>query len=132
MKSLFGLFAGALLFVSCSTKDVAAPVNTFYHDDNVSVEAFEVKINDNNSAINISFSTLYLNNIQQVEIMSSADNSHFCTRKTFTISSSSDSKQFFEFTDTDIKGTPMYYMLRFMDTEGNWSYSTIYTYNFDY
>lgn len=130
MKSLFGLFAGALFLVSCSTKDVAAPVKAFYQDANVSVQELEANLSDNNTAINVSFSTLYLKNIQKIEIMSSGDNTNFCTRKTFTINNPSESNQVFDFVDTDIKGTPMYYMLRFMDMDNNWSYSTVYTYDF--
>ena len=130
MKSLFGLFVGALFFVSCATKEVSTPVVNFYEDVNVAVSSFQMSTVE--ASINISFSTLYQNNIQKIEIMSSGDNTHFCTRRTFTITSPSSSIQNFEFLDNDIIGTPMYYMLRFQDTEGNWSYSNIYTYEYQF
>lgn len=130
MKNLFGLFVGALFFVSCSTKEVSTPVQNFYEDENVAVSS--MNLNTVDALINISFSTLYLKNIQKIEIMSSGDNTHFCTRRTFTITSPSNSVQNFEFLDDDIKGTPMYYMLRFFDNDGNWSYSNLYTYNYQF
>ncbi len=130
MKSLFGLFAGALFFVSCSTKDVSTPVENFYADENVTVSSINMSTVD--ASINISFSTLYLNNIQKIEIMSSGDNTHFCTRRTFTVSTPSSSAQNFEFIDDDIKGTPMYYMLRFLDSDGIWSYSNLYIYDYQF
>ena len=72
-------------------------------------------------------STTYENNINRIELMSSASVNTFCTIQSVNTESNSQTVKAYSFKDEDIKGSTMYYMLRFQDNYGNWTYSNYYT-----
>ena len=131
MKKLIAILSiSAFTLVSCS-KNVNSPSGTdaqniFFQTPNVAVSNFTVT-SASIGAVEVSFSTLYETGIQQIEILSSASTDHFCTTKTFTVSGNSTQQKQYNYQDTNIKGSTMYYMLRFKDANGNWNYSDYFT-----
>lgn len=126
-KIITVLSISAITLVSCS-KSVNSPSGSnnnqeiFYQNQEVAVVNFKVtEISAGN--IQVSFSTTYETGIQQIELLSTASTDHFCTTKTFTVSGNSTSQKQYAYDDTNIKGSTMYYMLRFKDMDGNWAYS---------
>jgi hypothetical protein len=127
MKQVFGLLSLIVLFslTSCSSKDITTPVqDVFYSDNNITVTDFQAVYQSDNN-IKINFSTLHLSGVNQIEIMSSGDDSRFCTRKIFEISSNQDGEQSFIFVDEELKGEEMFYMLRFRNAQGSWTYTNV-------
>ncbi len=55
--------------------------------------------------------------------MSSANENTFCTIDGADIESNSQTLKAYSFEDVHLKGKTMYYMLRFRDNGGNWTYS---------
>jgi hypothetical protein len=127
-KLVFILLTGVGL-VSCSKKDVSPPgaanQNIFYKDANVSVENLNVAQTDP-GVITVSFSTLYEKDVKRIEVMSSANTNTFCTSEGINTTGNSSSAKEYSFQDTNIKGSTMYYMLRFENNLGEWSYSPYY------
>ena len=126
MKKLIGILSiSVITLVSCSKK-VNTPSqqidNIFYQAQDVAVSNFTAT-EASTGTIQISFSTLYETNIQQIEILSSASTDHFCTTKIFTAIENSNQKKQYVYSDSNIKGATMYYMLRFKDANGVWKYT---------
>jgi hypothetical protein len=87
------------------------------------LQAFQISSN----AVTVNFFTVYENNIRRIELMSSASANTFCTIQGVTTDSNSRTLRQYSFQDTNIKGNTMYYLLRFEDSLGNWTYSDYYT-----
>ena len=79
------------------------------------------------NTITINFSTAFENNISRIELMSSATATTFCTTQSVDITGNSSSKKNYTFSDSNVKGSTMFYMLRFKDNSGNWTYSPYLT-----
>jgi hypothetical protein len=130
MKKFLLIILTGLSLVSC-TKKVSAPSgaanqNIFFQDANVAVENI-VAVPTAASAVTINFSTAFENNISRIELMSSSSTNTFCTTQSVDITGNSSSKKSYSLSDSNVKGSTMYYMLRFKDNTGNWTYSPYLT-----
>jgi len=130
MKRLVFVFFTGIFLVSCSKNDVSTPraanQNVFFKSTNVEVDNLKVS-QISSDAVTVSFSTVYETNIKRIELMSSASTNTFCTIQGVNTGSSSQTLKQYSFQDTNIKGNTMYYLLRFEDNLGNWTYSGYYT-----
>ena len=133
MKKFLLIALTGLSIVSC-TKKVSTPgaanQNVFFQDANVAVETMQA-VATATSTVTINFSTAFENNISRIELMSSADNSTFCTSQAVDVTANSSAKKDYRFNDSKLKGSTMYYMLRFKDDNGNWIYSPYLTVKVD-
>ena len=130
MKKFVFVFFTGIFLVSCSKNNVSTPraanQNVFFKSTNVEVENLKVSQISSN-AVTVNFSTAYENNIKRIELMSSASTNTFCTIQGANTDSNSQTLKQYSFQDTNIKGNTMYYLLRFEDNLGNWTYSGYYT-----
>jgi len=136
MKKLLLIIVTGISLVSC-TKNVAKPTsagaanqNVFYQDADITVENM-VAAPAVTGTVTINFSTAFENNISRIELMSSTTATTFCTTQFVDVTGNSFSKKSYSFSDTNAKGSTMYYMLRFKDNNGNWSYSPYLTVKVD-
>jgi hypothetical protein len=130
MKKFLLIILTGFSLVSC-TKNVSAPTgavnqNVFFQNANVVVENM-VAVPTATSAVTINFSTALENNISRIELMSSTSTNTFCTTQAVDVTGNSSSKKNYSLSDTNVKGSTMYYMLRFKDNSGNWTYSPYLT-----
>lgn len=130
MKRLIFVLVTGVFLVSCSKKDVSSPgaadQTVFFKNANIEVENLQAS-RVSTSGVTVSFSTAYENNINRIELMSSASVNTFCTIQGVNTESNSQTVKAYSFKDENIKGSTMYYMLRFQDNYGNWTYSNYYT-----
>lgn len=130
MKKLIFVFVTGFFLVACSKKDVSSPgaayQAVFFKNANVEVKDLQAS-QVSSSGVTVNFSTAYENNIKRIELMSSASVNTFCTIQGVNTESNSESPKSYSFQDNNIKGDVMYYMLRFEDSNGNWTYSGYYT-----
>lgn len=130
MKKLVFVFFTGIFLVSCSKKDISTPgaadQNVFFKSANVEVKNLQASVISGN-AVTVNFSTVYETNIKRIELMSSASANTFCTIQSINTESNSQTLKKYSFQDTNIKGDTMYYLLRFEDGLGNWTYSDYYT-----
>ena len=130
MKRFVFVFFTGIFLVSCSKKDVSTPgaanQNVFFKSANVEVENLQA-LQISSNAVTVNFFTVYENNIKRIELMSSASVNTFCTIQGINTDSNSQTLKQYSFQDTNIKGNTMYYLLRFEDSLGNWTYSDYYT-----
>ncbi|MGI8950666.1 MAG: hypothetical protein ACR2FN_03670 [Chitinophagaceae bacterium] len=132
LKEVILLFCLPIIIVSCSkNNDLSAPANLqagapiSYSNASISIINFKaVEISKNN--LKISFSTLYEKNIQKLELFSGSTETQLCSIYQQNESENSLQKIDYSITDTDIKGTVMYYMIKFTLTDGNWGYTPVY------
>ncbi len=130
MKKFLLIIVTGFSLLSC-TKQVSTPTGAanqtiFFQNANVAVENMAaVKAAAN--AVTVSFSTAFENNISRIELMSSASTSTFCTAQFVNVTENSSLKKNYSFSDSNVKGSTMYYMLRFKDNNGNWTYSPYLT-----
>ncbi|MEP6465298.1 MAG: hypothetical protein ABJB05_03290 [Parafilimonas sp.] len=130
MKKFLLIILTGFSLVSC-TKKVSTPTgaanqNIFFKDANVAVENI-VAVPTKSSNVTINFSTAFENNISRIELMSSSSTNTFCTTESVDIAGNSSSKKNYSFSDSNVKSSTMYYMLRFKDNTGNWTYSPYLT-----
>ncbi|MBV9963752.1 MAG: hypothetical protein JO072_16035 [Parafilimonas sp.] len=135
MKKLLLIIVTGISLVSC-TKNVAKPSSTgaanqnvFYRDADIVVENMVAV--PSTGAVTINFSTAFENNISRIELMSSTSATTFCTTQFVDVTGNSFSKKNYSFSDNNATGSTMYYMLRFKDNNGNWSYSPYLTVKVD-
>jgi len=130
MKRFVFVFFTVIFLVSCSKRDVSTPgaanQNIFFKSANVEVENLQA-LQISSNAVTVNFFTVYENNIRRIELMSSASANTFCTIQGVNTDSNSRTLRQYSFQDTNIKGNTMYYLLRFEDSLGNWTYSDYYT-----
>ena len=132
MKKLIFVFFAGIYLMSCSKKDIEVPgaanQNVFFKNTNVEIENLKTSQEVSN-AVTVSFATLYENGVQRIELMSSNNETTFCTVDGVNIDNNSQALKLYSFEDAHLKGKTMYYMLRFRDNAGNWTYSNYYTVN---
>ena len=130
MKKFLLIILTGFSLVSCtksvSTSSGAANQNIFFKDANVAVENM-VAVPTASTIVTINFSTAFENNISRIELMSSSSSNTFCTTQSVDITGNSSSKKNYSLSDSNLKGSTMYYMLRFKDNTGNWTYSPYLT-----
>jgi hypothetical protein len=130
MKKILLVILTGVSIASCtktiSTPQGAANQNVFLKDADVVVENM-VAVPTATNSITVSFSTAFENNINRIELMSSASATTFCTVQTVDVTGNSFVKKNYSFSDSNLKGSTMYYMLRFKDSNGNWIYSPYLT-----
>ena len=133
MKKFLLIALTGLSMVSC-TKKVSTPgaasQNVFFQSADVVVENM-IAVQTTTSSVTVNFSTAFENNLSRIELMSSADNSTFCTTQAVDVTGNSSAKKDYSFSDSKLKGSTMYYMLRFKDDNGNWIYSPYLTIKVD-
>ena len=126
MKKFFVIILTSLSLISCtkqvSTPSGAANQNVFFKNANVAVDNM-VGVPTGNNSVTVSFSTAFENNISRIELMSSASTSTFCAIQAIDVTGNSTVKKNYSFNDSNLKGSTMYYLLRFKDINDNWSYS---------
>ena|ERR1700712_5731966 len=130
MKKFLVIILAGLSLSSC-TKKVSAPTgaanqNVFFQNANVNVETM-VAVPTPTGTVTINFSTAFENNISRIELMSSASSNTFCTIQAVDVTVNSSLEKNYSFSDLNLKGSIMYYMLRFKDNSGNWTYSPYLT-----
>jgi hypothetical protein len=130
MKKFLVIILTGISLVSC-TKNVSTPTgaanqNVFYKDADITVENM-VAVPTATSTVTINFSTAFENNISRIELMSSTSVNTFCTTQAAEVTGNSFSKKNYSFNDSNVKSSTMFYMLRFKDNSGNWSYSPYVT-----
>jgi hypothetical protein len=130
MKKLVFVFFTGIFLVSCSKKDISTPgaadQNVFFKSANIEVENLQA-LQISSNAVIVNFYTAYENNIKRIELMSSESTNTFCTIQGANTDTNSQTLKKYSFQDTNIKGDTMYYLLRFEDSFGNWTYSDYYT-----
>ncbi len=132
MKSVLGvfLFFTAVITTSCS-KQAAIPeeqqnaAQLFFKDANIAVANMKA-VQNTQSSIQVSFSTLYENNIQKIELMSGCTSTTLCSIYVTGINGNSSKSKVYSFDDTHLKGKTMYYMIRYTTTNGDWGYTPLY------
>ena len=130
MKKFFVIMSAVAGLTSC-TKQLSAPQGAagqslFFQNANVAVENMAAKPTAANT-VDINFTTVFQNNISRIELMSSATTNTFCTAQSVELTGNSSVKKNYAFTDENVKGSTMYYLLRFKDNNGNWTYSSYIT-----
>ena len=130
MKKFFVIIATVISLVSCS-KQVSTPQgavnqNIFFQNADVTVENMIIQPAAVN-LISISFSTVGEKNISRIELMSSASPNTFCTAQAIDVTGNSAAKKTYSFSDANVKGNTMYYLLRFKNNDGDWVYSSYVT-----
>jgi Tfp pilus assembly protein PilV len=130
MKKFFVIMVTVSGLISCS-KQVSAPQeaaiqNTFFQNANVAVQDMAAKPTAPNT-VTISFTTLFQNNISRIELMSGTTANNFCSAQSVNITGNSSAKKNYSFTDENVKGSTMYYLLRFKNNDGNYAYSSYIT-----
>jgi len=130
MKKFLVIILTGISLVSCtkkiSTPTGAANQNVFFQNANVDIESM-VAVPTAANTVTINFSTAFENNINRIELMSSSSANTFCTTQSVDVTGNSTSKKNYTFSDSNVKGSTMYYMLRFKDNSGNWTYSPYLT-----
>jgi len=130
MKKVIFIIAAGIALLSCSRKDVSAPgaanQNFFYKDDNIAVQDIQASQTESGT-ITVNFSTAYEKNIHRIELMSGVTTNSFCTTQGTNTTGNSTSVKNYSFQDSNLKGSTMYYMLRFENDLGQWSYSGYYS-----
>ena len=136
MKKLLVIIVTGISLVSC-TKNVAKPSttgadnqNVFYQDADIAVENM-LAAPATTGTVTINFSTAFENNISRIELMSSTTATTFCTTQFVEVTGNSFSKKNYSFSDNKVNNSTVYYMLRFKDNNGNWSYSPYLTVKVD-
>ncbi|MBS1746893.1 MAG: hypothetical protein JST21_12050 [Bacteroidetes bacterium] len=133
MKKFLLVITTGICLVSCSknvSKPGAANQNVFFQDANVSVENM-IAESPASSTVTISFTTAFENNLSSIELMSGTTTNNFCTAKSVDLSGNSSTKKNYTFSDSNAKSSTMYYLLRFKDNNGNWTYSNYLTVKVD-
>jgi hypothetical protein len=130
MKKFFVIIVTSISLISCSkqvaTPQGAASQNIFFKSAGVTVEDMAAKPTAPNNVL-ISFSAAFEKNISRVELMSSASPNTFCTAQAIDVTGNSSAKKTYSFSDANVKGNIMYYLLRFKNNDGDWVYSSYVT-----
>ncbi len=132
-KNLIVITSLLILFTSCSKKDIDAPTNTrsnsgviSFSNQNISINNFqatEISKND----LNVSFSVVYTTNVSKIELLSGASQNQLCSFYAINVAGDSNSANTFSVNDTNIKGSTMYYMIKFTLADGDWGYTPVYS-----
>ncbi len=126
MKKFFVIIATTISLVSCtkqlSTPQGAVNQNVFFQNPDVTVEDMIAQPAASDH-ISISFSTVETRNISRIELMSSASPNTFCTAQAIDVTGNSSAKKNYSFSDSNVKGSTMYYLLRFKNINGDWVYT---------
>ena len=130
MKKFLLIILTGVSITAC-TKKVSVPTgaanqNMFFKDANVAVETLQA-LPTATGTVTVNFSTAFENNISRIELMSSATTSTFCTVQAVEVGENSTVEKDYSFSDSNVKGSTMYYLLRFKDNSGNWTYSPYLT-----
>ena len=130
MKKFFVIIVTSISLISCS-KQVATPhgatsQNVFFQSAGIMVEDMAAKPTAPDNVL-ISFSAVFEKNISRVELMSSASPNTFCTAQVIDVTGNSSAKKTYSFSDANVKGNTMYYLLRFKNNDGDWVYSSYVT-----
>ena len=127
MKKFFVIIVTSISLISCS-KQVATPQgadnqNVFFKSAGVMVEDMVAKPTAPDN-VSISFSAVFEKNISRIELMSSASPNTFCTAQAIDVTGNTSAKKMYSFSDANVKGSTMYYLLRFKNNDGDWVYSS--------
>ena len=124
-------FSLTFLLGACGKKDITLPAATTpsspvsYSDANISIANFEAQQLSPDS-IQVSFSTLYQNNIAKVEVLSGSTQNQLCSVFVQNQNGTTIKGKNYAFTDTDIKGKTMYYMIKYTMNNSNWGYTPLF------
>ena len=128
MKSLLAVLSLSVLLVSCSKQALVVPQPTqkqlFYRDGNIAISDMSA-VQKDASTVTVNFATLYETNITKIEVMSGNTANQLCTIGELTVSGNSDKPASYSVEDNNLKGTTMYYMLRYTLNTGDWGYTPL-------
>jgi len=127
MKSLIAVLSLSVILISCSKQALVVPQDTqktFYKDGNITVDNMTAVAKDANT-VTVSFATSKETNIQKIEVMSGATQNQLCTFSELALSGNSSQKVDYSVDDKNVKGSTMYYMLRYTLTTGDWGYTPV-------
>ncbi|HWB28453.1 MAG TPA: hypothetical protein VG738_23435 [Chitinophagaceae bacterium] len=127
MKSLIAVLSLSVILVSCSKQAQVIPQNTqkiFYKDGNIAVSSMTAVLKDANT-VTVSFATMYETNISKIELMSGSTENQLCTIDEMSVTTNSNQPVNYAVDDTNLKGSTMYYMLRYTLTNGDWGFTPL-------
>ncbi len=131
MKKTFILaFISLGLIVSCNKSQVVAPASEampaqVFKDNHIALT--DVKLAQTGAAsVAVSFTTRYEAGINKIEVMSGKSKSNFCSIYEKVISGESHSLKTYNTTDENAAATSNYYLIRYLTTNGDWTYSPVY------
>lgn len=106
-----------------SKNESSLPVN--YADASIGITDFKVT-KENNGAVVVHFSTLYTQEITSIEIMKGETANYLCTFHNINPVPNSSAKTNYTVVDATHKTGEVYYMLRFLLSDGNWGYTPVF------
>jgi len=122
----------SMLFTSCSSKDVTAPLSNnvsapvSYSDANIGINNFQAS-EVSNQELQVSFSLLYANNVTSIQVLSGSSPNQLCSFYQVNVPGNLTSATSYSVNDTNIKGSTMYFMIKFTLSDGNWGYTPVYS-----
>jgi hypothetical protein len=131
LRNLIVVLSTSLLLSSCSKEDITTPVQKVstpvsYKDANINISDFKAS-QVSSADLQVSFSVLYANNVQSIQVLSGATANQLCSFYQVAVAGNSSTPTGFSVDDTNIKGSTMYYMIKFTLTNGNWGYTPVYS-----
>lgn len=127
MKLLIAVLSLSVILVSCSKEALVIPQNTqktFYKDGNITVSTMTAVQKDANT-VTVSFATTSETNITKIEVMSGATENQLCAINQVGVTGNSSKTVDYSVDDTNLKGSTMYYMLRYTLSTGDWGYTPL-------
>lgn len=127
MKILIAVLSLSVILISCSKQALVIPQTTqktFYKDANITVSAMSATLKDA-ATVTVNFATANETNIKKIEVMSGNTQNQLCTISEVDITGNSNTNVNYSVDDTNLKGSTMYYMLRYTLNSGDWGYTPL-------
>lgn len=77
------------------------------------------------ATVTVNFATANETNIKKIEVMSGNTQNQLCTISEVDITGNSNTNVNYSVDDTNLKGSTMYYMLRYTLNSGDWGYTPL-------
>ena len=124
-----------MLFASCSKETLIKPQSAnqnmvataavAYKDDSISIIDF--KAQQDNKAIDVTFTTLYEKNIVKLEILRGLTENNLCSIYKQEVSADSYSAIKYQMSDQDeFNVNAIYYMVKYTLANGDWGYTPVF------
>ena len=127
MKSLMAVLSISVILLSCTKQALVVPQTTqktFYKDGNITVANMSA-VQKDAATVTVNFATTEETNIAKIEIMSGATQNQLFTINELDVTGNTNKTVNYTVDDTNIKGTTMYYMLRYTLTTGDWGFTPL-------
>jgi hypothetical protein len=131
LRNVLVVLSASFLLTSCSKQDITAPKQNVsapvsYKDANIDISNFKAS-QISNADLQVSFSVLYANDVQSIQVLSGSSANQLCAFYKVAVTANSSTATDFSVDDTNIKGSTMYYMIKFTLSNGNWGYTPVYS-----